>query len=168
MIKPLVLSVVSALSSAGALHAQTKPEARFVAMTPAEVRAFENKVAEKIADLALVPPKLNTGPLPKYDYDQIDYGMTIGIARTPGGRIGACWVTGEDGPKAFFVLNRSDDDGETWSKPCLVIDAHDPNRIPTPRSTPPNLPGVPRFGKLRADSFQALEKHGTQTSNTWN
>ncbi|MBM4157051.1 MAG: hypothetical protein FJ221_18810 [Lentisphaerae bacterium] len=31
-----------------------------------------------------------------------------------------------------------------------------------------NLPGVPTFGKLRADSFQALEKHGTQTSNAWN
>jgi len=31
-----------------------------------------------------------------------------------------------------------------------------------------NLPGVPTFGKLRADSFQALANHGTQTSNDWN
>jgi predicted neuraminidase len=104
-------------------------------MSKDEVRAFEIEVAEKIADLALVPPQLNTNPLPKYDYDQLDYGMTIGIARTPGGRIYACWVAGEDGPKAFFVLNRSDNDGETWSKPCLVIDAHDPARLPAPRST---------------------------------
>jgi hypothetical protein len=26
-----------------------------------------------------------------------------------------------------------------------------------------NLPEVPRFGKLRAGSFQALDNHGTQT-----
>jgi len=32
----------------------------------------------------------------------------------------------------------------------------------------PNLPGVSTFGKLRADSFQALANHGTQTSNDWN
>jgi len=31
-----------------------------------------------------------------------------------------------------------------------------------------NLPGIAEFGKLRADSFQALANHGTQTSNDWN
>jgi hypothetical protein len=31
-----------------------------------------------------------------------------------------------------------------------------------------NLPGVPRFGKLRAGSFQALETSGTMTSNDGN
>jgi len=30
------------------------------------------------------------------------------------------------------------------------------------------LPGIPEFGILRTDSFQALEKRGTQTSNDWN
>jgi len=30
------------------------------------------------------------------------------------------------------------------------------------------LPEIPEFGILRAGSFQALEKHGTQTSNAWN
>jgi hypothetical protein len=59
--------------------------------------------------------------------------MTIGIERTPGGRIWACWVAGEDGPKAFFVLASSDDNGETWSKPRLVIDAQSPD-LPMPRS----------------------------------
>ena len=88
---------------------------------------------EKIADLALVPPTLNTSPLPQYDYDQLDYGMTIGIERTPGGRLWACWVAGGDSPKAFFVLATSDDDGETWSKPRLVIDAH-ARELPRPRS----------------------------------
>lgn len=127
-------SLLSLLSLA-ALAQDPAPEARFAALSQQDIRAFEIEVAEKIADLALIPPTLNTDPLPKYDYDQLDYGMTIGIARTPGGRLWACWVAGEDGPKAFFVLNRSDDDGQTWSKPCLVIDAHDPSRLPTPRST---------------------------------
>lgn len=49
---------------------------------------------EQIADLALIPPTLNTSPLPEYDYDRLDYGMTIGIERTPGGRLWACWVAG--------------------------------------------------------------------------
>lgn len=92
-------------------------------LTPEATRQFEISVMEKIADLALIPPHLNTRPLPQYDYDQLDYGMTIGIARTPGGRLWAAWVAGEDGPKAFFVLATSDDDGRTWSKPRLVIDA---------------------------------------------
>jgi predicted neuraminidase len=88
---------------------------------------------EKIADLALVPPKLNTSPLPEYDYDKLDYGMTIGMERTPRGRLWACWVAGGDSPKAYFVLATSDDKGETWSKPRLVVDSHDKN-LPAERS----------------------------------
>jgi hypothetical protein len=102
-------------------------------MSPEQVRAFEIEVMEKIADLALIPPRLNTKPLPQYDYDQLDYGMTIGIDRTPKGRLWACWVAGGDSPKAFFVLATSDDDGETWSKPRLVIDSHSKN-LPADRS----------------------------------
>lgn len=108
------------------------PEAKFAAMTPAEIDAYERNVAanlkrlsaREIADLALVPPVLNTNPLPEFGYDRLDYGMTIGIARTPGGRIWSCWVAGQDGPRAFFVLNRSETDGETFSKPMLVINMH--------------------------------------------
>jgi len=88
---------------------------------------------EKVADHALVPPTLNTSPLPDYDYDKLDYGMTIGIERTPGGRLWACWVAGGDSPEAFFVLATSDDDGETWSKPRLVVDTHDES-LPAERS----------------------------------
>ncbi|MEQ8851987.1 sialidase family protein [Gimesia sp.] len=88
---------------------------------------------EKIADLALVPPALNTSPLPEYGYDKLDYGMTIGIERTPGGRLWACWVAGGDSPKAFFVLATSDDDGETWSQPRLVLDSHSTD-LPMDRS----------------------------------
>jgi hypothetical protein len=115
------------------LEADDEADAKFAAMTPAEVRTFEMDVMRRVADLALVPPQLNTAPLPKYDYDQLDYGMTIGIERTPKGRLWACWVAGGDSPKAFFVLATSDDDGESWSKPRLVIDAHSPN-LPMDRS----------------------------------
>ena len=108
-------------------------EGRLAQMGPKEVRALEIEVMEKVADLALVPPKLNTRPLPKYDYDQLDYGMTIGIERTPKGRLWACWVAGGDSPKAFFVLASSDDDGESWSKPRLVVDSHSRN-LPRDRS----------------------------------
>ncbi len=121
------------------------PSARFAALTPQQVRAFEDSIQEKIrgmdrieamemiADLALIPPRMNTSPLPEYGYDRLDYGMTIGIERTPGGRLWACWVAGGDSPEAFFVLATSDDDGETWSAPRLVVDAHRKS-LPRPRS----------------------------------
>jgi predicted neuraminidase len=88
---------------------------------------------EKVADHALVPPVLNTSPLPAYDYEKLDYGMTIGIERTPGGRLWACWVAGGDSPAAYFVLATSDDDGQTWSKPRLVLDSHS-DELPRERS----------------------------------
>ncbi|MSU49454.1 MAG: exo-alpha-sialidase [Opitutus sp.] len=97
------------------------------------IPALELAVVQQVADLSLVSPRLNTSPLPKYDYDQLDYGMTIGIARTPGGRLWAAWVAGEDGPKAFMVAATSDDEGATWSKPRLVIDSQAPH-LPLPRS----------------------------------
>ena len=109
------------------------PEARFDQMPKEEVRAYEVAVMRSIADLALVPPKLNASPLPKYDYDQLDYGMTIGIERTPKGRIWAAWVGGDDGPRAFMVAATSDDDGEAWSNPRLAIDSQSP-AMPIPRS----------------------------------
>jgi len=91
------------------------------------------KQLEKIADYSLVPPVPNTSPLPEYDYDKLDYGMTIGLERTPGGRLWACWVAGGDSPKAFFVLATSDDDGATWSKPRMVLDSHS-KKLPMDRS----------------------------------
>ena len=77
-------------------------------------------------DWALKPPPINTSPLPDYDNDKLDYGMVIGMDRTPNGTIWACWVGGGDSEKAFFVLATSKDNGETWSKPRLVIDPHSP------------------------------------------
>lgn len=111
-----------------------KREARFAAMSPEEFKAWHREILLRIADLALVPPVVNTAPLPKYDYDKLDYGMTIGIERTPKGRLWACWVAGGDSPKAFFVLATSDDDGKTWSKPRAVVDTH-AGALPVQRST---------------------------------
>jgi sialidase-1 len=117
----------------------------FAAMTPEEVRVYkewftamspeeyDTEVMRQIADLTLIPPVMNTDPLPEYAYDNLDYGMTIGIERTPGGRLWAAWVAGEDGPEAFMVAATSDDDGETWSDPRLVVDSQSPD-LPFPRS----------------------------------
>ena len=110
-----------------------EPARRFAQLSPAEVREYEFDVLRRVADLALVPPVLNTSPLPQYDYDRLDYGMTIGIERTPQGRLWACWVAGGDSPKAFFVLATSDDDGASWSKPRLVVDSHSKS-LPMDRS----------------------------------
>jgi len=132
LLHAVVMQILVCLGSFN-LSAEDAPEAPFAAMSPEQTRAFEIEVLEKVADLALIPPVINTSPLPKYDYDQLDYGMTIGLDRTPGGRLWAAWVAGGDSPEAFFVLNSSDDDGETWSKPRLVIDAQSPN-LPRPRS----------------------------------
>jgi hypothetical protein len=104
------------------LLATRKPKPPVKKETPGDAAARIAKM-EKVAEHALVPPVVNTSPLPKYDYNKLDYGMTIGIERTPGGRLWACWVAGGDSPDAFFVLASSDDDGETWSRPRVVLDS---------------------------------------------
>ncbi|QDT04095.1 hypothetical protein K227x_24830 [Rubripirellula lacrimiformis] len=104
------------------------------ATTLAQTQSMRIAELEAIAAHALDTPVLNTTPLPQYGFDKLDYGMTIGIERTPGGRLWACWVAGGDSPDAFFVLATSDDDGESWSPPRLVIDT-DSKDLPRKRST---------------------------------
>lgn len=111
---------------------------RFTEMTPEEIRAHEIKVMREIADLELIPPKLNTSPLPEFDYNQLDYGMNMSIEITPKGRLYSLWTAGADGPDAFLVMAYSDNEGETWSKPILIINNHSKN-LPRKRS---NLCGV--------------------------
>ena len=97
-----------------------------VSVSVNEIFAQNNGIRSVIPDdPGLEVPILNTSPLPEYDYDRLDFGMNIGIERTPKGRIWACWVGGGDSPEAFFVLATSDNDGRSWSKPRLVIDPHD-------------------------------------------
>lgn len=100
-----------------------------------------------LADLALVPPVLNLAPLPRYGYDQLDYGMTVGIERTHGGRLWASWIGGGDNEKAFLVVATSDDDGASWSDPRLVIDAHDES-LPMARSVISGVPWLDLQGRL--------------------
>lgn len=76
-----------------------------------------------LLDRALEPPRAVVDPV--LAPGRLDYGMTIGIERTPGGRLWACWVGGADGPEGFFLLASSDDQGATWSPPRLLIDPHD-------------------------------------------
>ncbi len=73
-------------------------------------------------DIALQPPAINTDPGPQYADEARDMNMVIGMDRTPGGRLWAAWVSGGDSELAYFVLATSDDGGDTWSKPRLVID----------------------------------------------
>ncbi|MDO5552939.1 MAG: sialidase family protein [Planctomycetia bacterium] len=77
---------------------------------------------QEVLDFALRTPVLNTTPGPEYNLDALDYAMNCGIAQTPQGRLWACWIAGGDSPDAFCVCARSDDDGATWSEPCLVVD----------------------------------------------
>lgn len=80
-----------------------------------------------VAELSLQPPLIITDPLPRYDYDKLDYGMNMGLERTNNGRIWSLWTAGGDNADAFMVLIASKDNGITWSKPLLVIDAPDAN-----------------------------------------
>jgi hypothetical protein len=138
---------------------------RFGAMTSNEVLAYEADVMQRVADLTLLPPTLNTDPLPEYDYDRLDYAMNEGIERTAGGRLWALWDAGEDGPLSFMVAATSDDDGETWSKPRLVIDG---NARPTP------VPKTHIIGNLWTDPsgrlwlfFDSTLHHHDGRSGVW-
>lgn len=112
----------------------TAEETNSVATIPADQEeAYVKDMMRRVGDLTLITPQMNTNPLPEYDYDQLDYGMVLGSARTPKGRLWSAWVAGEDGPKAFMVAATSDDNGATWSKPRLVIDSQSP-ALPVPRS----------------------------------
>lgn len=78
-----------------------------------------------ISDDLLEPPFINTRPGSAYLDRVRNYNMVIGADVTPGGRMWAAWVSGGDDPNAYFVLASSDDRGETWSQPRLVIDPPD-------------------------------------------
>jgi len=88
------------------------------------IPAIAQRTGMELDDPGMEVPCINVNPLPRYRYDRLDYGMTIGIERTKGGRIWSCWVAGGDNEEAFFVLNTSDNNGKTWSNPRMVIDPH--------------------------------------------
>lgn len=81
-------------------------------------------VTQELLEKIRERPVINYSPLPEYDYDHLDYGMTQSIERTQGGRLWSCWVGGGDSSAAFLVVAYSDDDGDDWTDPYLVIDPH--------------------------------------------
>jgi len=90
-------------------------------------RQVEPNLMRWVDSIGLVAPAIKTTFNNRYLIENLDYGMTIGIERTRGGRIWACWVGGGDDVDAFFVFAWSDDEGETWSNTKMVIDPRDPN-----------------------------------------
>jgi predicted neuraminidase len=139
---------------------------QFRSMTDCETRAVQVDVLRKVADLALVPPRINTRPLPAFDYDRLDYGMTPSITRTPKGRLWSIWFAGEDGPRAFLLANSSDDDGATWSKPRVVINAQDTRHLPLPRSIVMGNVWCDPDGRLRLFFSQSM-MHFDGRASTW-
>ena len=124
MTHPLFVVLVAMPISAAALYAADKP----AACPPRE-----------LLDLALEPPVINTHPGPEYSDEARTAGMVIGMDRTPRGRIWGCWTGRGDSPNDYFILATSDDGGNTWSKPRLVIDPSDPPGVPPRRSLVGNL-----------------------------
>lgn len=110
-------------------------------------------------------PVINHSPLPAYAMAGQDYGMTIGVAVTPGGRLFACWVGGGDDPKAYFLLSYSDDGGDTWTEPILAIDPHD-KALPCDRSTIVGTLWLDPLGRLWLFFNQSL-MHFDGRSSTW-
>jgi sialidase-1 len=110
-------------------------------------------------------PKIKLNPLPKYCMANQDYGMTIGVAVTRGGRIFVCWVGGGDNPKAYFLLSRSVDSAASFEEPCLVIDPHD-DLLPCDRCTIVGTLWVDPKNRLWLFFNQTLE-HYDGTSTNW-
>ncbi|WP_116953398.1 sialidase family protein [Jiangella endophytica] len=54
---------------------------------------------------------------------RFDYGMTLGIDATAGGRLWSASIAGGDNHLGFVVLRRSDDGGCTWSDPVTLVNA---------------------------------------------
>ena len=117
MTRHIVAIALSFLFAAASLSAQT----------------FEEYM-DMMDSLSMEPPQIQTDFHRKYKVKNLDYGMTIGIERTAGGRIWNCFVAGGDNEDAYFVLNWSDDNGKTWTDSKYVIDSHDKS-LPFARRT---------------------------------
>jgi len=105
---------------------------------PIVMMAQDSKTMLALCDsLAMQTPvirRMTMADKAKYSVRKLDYGMTIGIERTPKGRIWNCFVGGGDNADAFFLLNWSDNDGKKWSDVKFIIDPHDAN-LPFKRRT---------------------------------
>ena len=76
-------------------------------------------------DLALVPPTVNTNPDARYAYANRSWQGIPGLERTQQGRLWVTWYTGGtgEGPDNYVAAITSDDDGQSWSEPRVVVDS---------------------------------------------
>ena len=84
-------------------------------------------------DMAARAPEVITEPRIEHYGDHTRKFQGIpGIERASNGRLWATWyannVEPDEGPDNYVILATSDDDGETWSRPRLVIDPEGPVR----------------------------------------
>jgi hypothetical protein len=80
---------------------------------------------------ALQPPTILCPVPPQYADDQRVFQGIPSVTQSPGGRLWANWYTGgpSEGHLNYVLLARSDDNGQTWSKPILAIDPDGPGPI---------------------------------------
>lgn len=85
--------------------------------------------SEQDRDTALIPATLNTRPGSAYAYRNRQWQGIPGLERTRQGRLFATWYSGGEGEGSdnYVLLVTSEDDGQTWSEPQLVID--NPGRV---------------------------------------
>ncbi|MFA7160054.1 MAG: sialidase family protein [Kiritimatiellia bacterium] len=90
---------------------------------------------EEILKEAEAPVQPNFSPGPEYADSRRVFQGIPSIERAPGGRLWAAWYAGGQGesPLNYVLLATSANDGESWSRPLMVIDppgnvrACDPN-----------------------------------------
>lgn len=98
-------------------------------------------MSEQPLDPALQPGSLNLAPGPEYRSGSRHWQGIPSVERSPGGTFWATWYSGgvTEDPDNYVLVVRSDDQGETWSEPVLVVDppgqvrAFDPNLWTDPR-----------------------------------
>lgn len=80
----------------------------------------------------MTTPRVNFTPGSEYaDDNRRCFGIASSIARTPGGRLWCGFTSGGNGEGQlnYGIVVRSDDDGDTWTPPAIVFDAHDEGMI---------------------------------------
>jgi predicted neuraminidase len=73
-------------------------------------------------DWTLRPSPVEPNPGPEHRPEVSDFTMSMGIERTPKGRLWVSWFGGDDSRDAYILLAKSDDDGNTWSDPLFMVD----------------------------------------------
>ena len=73
-------------------------------------------------DWTLKATEVQSSPGPEHRPEISDFTMSMGIERTPKGRLWISWFAGDDSRDAYILLAKSDDDGKTWSDPQFMVD----------------------------------------------